>query len=697
MITDGDYLKRTIDALHLDDDAQKEETRKNAGNIVKSIMLAYGGSSDNISTVAPEKPVTGLVYGRIQSGKTRAMIASTAMAFDNGFRISVVLTSNINDLVSQTHLDFTTGLPGVMTFTKDNDLDKEIANAKVQLEMGNGRMLIVGSKGPLSLKNISKFLKAISAEIYPSIIFDDEGDQASLDTNTARRSRSTTTGVAVAPSKINAIIQSELRPALLRHVYVSVTGTPQAVLLQSADATHRPSFITMLPPGGDYIGGDHFFNTEEPETNPDHLIATVDQNEKIELLDETLPIPKGLRQSILFFLVTASAAIENEGMQDKGYAFLCHPSLKNEEQGIAEKRINEFLIELAKVLFGAPNQQILDELQAEYETLKSNLGNKTPSFDRIKEIIKQQLATKRLLVINAKVKRQGIAYGNGLNFLIGGNTLGRGIAVKNLLVTYYVRDSKISQIDTMHQHARMYGYRKKTLSYTKLFIPRHLYYKFRDIHDSDKDLRAFIEKYKSELPSSFPIEYTYDLRTTRPGVLDVKKTDTLRPKMHLFPNYVTVPQEVRSYQKVLEIIRKHFGFTNSEDENQMDTRTSKAGIIITKEQAIEIVKGIKTKSKNTWRDKTISAVITKVSDHYGGQVKLRYRTADRTVDSDGFFSTGAISGPELTESRAESMPTLWIMAVKTTAGSNAGAGKKFIYPSFIVPENFPKLFMFNRG
>jgi hypothetical protein len=36
---------------------------------------------------------------------------------------------------------------------------------------------------------------------------------------------------AVAPSAINNIIQNRLRPALPRHVYVGVTGTPQAVLL----------------------------------------------------------------------------------------------------------------------------------------------------------------------------------------------------------------------------------------------------------------------------------------------------------------------------------------------------------------------------------------------------------------------------------------------------------------------------------
>lgn len=119
-------------------------------------------------------------------------------------------------------------------------------------------------------------------------------------------------------------------------------------------------------------------------------------------------------------------------------------------------------------------------------------------------------------MINARVKRQGIAYGSGFNFLIGGNTLGREIAIRDLLVTYYVRDSRISQIDTMHQHTRMCGYRRDTLGYTRLYIPRHLYYRFRDIHHSDEDLRSFIERHRAELPVSFPVEFTFNLRTTHP-------------------------------------------------------------------------------------------------------------------------------------------------------------------------------------
>jgi hypothetical protein len=112
MIKNGKNFSATLKALKLDA-SQSRETTKNATEIVTAIIKAYGSTTGrNINPARiPPKPVTGLVYGRIQSGKTRAMIASTAMTFDNKFRIAVVMTSNINDLVDQTHIDFTNALP----------------------------------------------------------------------------------------------------------------------------------------------------------------------------------------------------------------------------------------------------------------------------------------------------------------------------------------------------------------------------------------------------------------------------------------------------------------------------------------------------------------------------------------------------------------------------------------------------------
>jgi Z1 domain len=696
IITDGHYFAATIGALNLQP-PQAAATTQNATSITNAVMRAYGiGADGNIEPARiPPRPVTGLVYGRIQSGKTRAMIASTAMAFDNRFKISVVMTSNINDLVSQTHIDFTLGIPGITTFTKDSDLTREVANTRMYLERGDGRLLIICSKGATSLRNISQFLRAIGANGFPTILFDDEGDQASLDTNTRRRSR--TRGASVAPSTINDIIQNTLRRAVPKHVYVSVTGTPQAVLLQSADSTHRPSFIEMLPPGASYVGGNAFFNTDEPEDNQ-NLIVLVNPNEQRELLNRSRPIPSGLRQSILFFLVSASAALRILSRPERGYSYLCHPSLKNDEQEIAEDRISTFLTNIYDALLpGATGgAEILRDLRNAHATLATTLGARTPSFDLVVETIIQNLPTRRLLVINARVRRQGIQYGQGLNFLIGGNTLGRGIAIRDLLVTYYVRSTQISQIDTMHQHARMYGYRSNTLAYTRLFIPRHLYHRFRDIHHSDEDLRTFIEEHRAGLPTTFPVEFGYNLRATRQGVLDVGKIDTLRPGMQVFPNAIILPQVARAYRTILDQLRDHFGVNNGTP--QTIEAAAGQGVLVSKDQAIALVNLIRTGSKNTWRDSTIADVIEKVTDAFEGQILLRFRTANRRIREGGSIPTGILSGDEVNTARITETPTLWIVAATASIESEEGmAGENFMYPTFVIPNAFPSLFMFNRG
>jgi Z1 domain len=553
------------------------------------------------------------------------------------------------------------------------------------------------SKGNKSLTNVAKFLRALSADRYPAIIFDDEGDQASLDTNTRKRAKQATSGVLVGPSPINDIIQNKLRPAVQRHVYVSVTGTPQAVLLQSADSSHRPSFIKMLPAAASYVGGNEFFSEDEPEDNQ-RLITLVDRNEKQLLLNPRNPIPAGLRSSILFFLVSAAAAIKNIGLQPHGYSYLCHPSLKNDEQAKAEARIDNFLTEVLDALLGGVSaNDVLDDLEAAHTQLSSTLDAQTPSFDEVKKILRDYLPLRRLLTINAKVKRNGINYGKGLNFLIGGNTLGRGIAIRDLLVTYYIREAKVSQIDTMHQHARMYGYRSVTIEYTRLFIPKHLYYRFRDIYSSDEDLRAYIERHAA-LPATFPVEYTSGLRATRLGVLDAKKIDTIVPGKQVFPNYIVLPQPDRVYEKALGLVRGHFGFTTESVDDIVDK--GRQGVMIDPMQAAALINPIKTRSRNIWRDNTIAEIIRRVSEKFGNQVMFRFRTAERTVGEDGFISTGMLfggAGGDLLVARAARVPTLWVMSVPTRAGSADGAGLKFMYPTLVVPDSYPTLFMFNRG
>lgn len=699
----GNFLRETLDSLKLKGEG-RSTTIANAKSIVQKIVDAYeknvgkGLLSKKGKKRALQKPPrkgvgpTGLVYGRIQSGKTRAMIASTALAFDNGFRIAVVMTSNSNDLVSQTHLDFN-DLKGVTVLNKDEELDKKVQTVKLDMEKFERCILVVTSKGDKSLPNITNFLTKVEAHLYPTLIIDDEGDQASLDTNTYKRS--STGDLTLKPSTINREIV-KLRKSLPSSVYISVTGTPQAVLLQSASSDNRPSFVDLLPPGKGYIGGDYFFHTEEPDQNDYKLISLVPPGEQAKLLNRRQDMPEGLKNSILFFLLSASAAKINNGLPDKGYQYLCHPSLKNNEQSRAEDRISTFLNKVKSALApgNAYETDIEDALVVQYNELKAQLGSrKTPGLQALKVVIERELFQTKILVINFRNnKRHGIEYGQSFNILIGGNTLGRGIAIPNLLVTYYVRSARSSQMDTIHQHARMFGYRKKTLPYTRLFTTRDLYYRFRDIHYSDSGLRHFIQQHISSFPNAFPVEVSYGLKATRKGVLDVNTTESIYPGMQIYPNYMKLPQAPGAYKKIMKMVDIALNAKNPTERES----TGKKGCTISTEEVIKIVSLIKTKSSNSYNNKTIGAVIQKLSQRLSTDFLLKYRKADRTVGENGFLSQGTISGMEQNKGRQNSKPTLWIMSVSVKKNGKPGNNEVFAFPTIIVPNRLPKVFVFSK-
>lgn len=674
---------------------QAVATTDNATNITGAIIQAYGATDEGglDLTHTPEQPVTGLVHGLIQGGKTRAMMTTTAMAFDNGFRIAVILANNLHDPVWETHLEIMRTLPGLKTFTSENDFCGDAEITKMHLEIGEGRLLMICPKEAKSVSVIADFLQEIEAERYPVILFDNEGDQAWLDVKSGRRAGP---GVAVAPGAINKVIQNRLRRVVPRHVYVSVTGTPQAVLLQSANAAQRPAFIQMLPPGNSYVGGTRFFDAQEPESAQD-LIVLVDQHEQRELLRAGPGIPAGLRESMVFFLVSAAAAIKNSGVPANGYCHLCDASLKESEQEKVEQKISAFLTSVygALLVRGEVQDPIIRDLKAALAKLAATPGAETPSYEDIAATLVQYLPTRRMLVINERVEREGIAYGRGLNFIIGGDTPGRGMAIAELLVTYYVRDARISQADTMHQHTRMYGYRAGTRPHTRLFIPRHLYYRFRDIHHADEELRAFIEQHRAEVPAAFPVESTFDLRTSRPGVLEVGNIDSLRPGMQLYPNHIKIPQPPHAYKAVLELL---YLLTGSPNTNLDEiARWAEPGVPITPANALALLAHIKTGSTNTWRDGTIAVVIKKVARQFENRITLRFRQAERPIREEGFISTETLSGEELQAARDAEVPTLWIIGARTTEGRTASAGREFMYPIFVIPNRFPSVVMFNRA
>ena len=80
-----------------------------------------------------------------------------------------------------------------------------------------------------------------------------------------------------------------------------------------------------------------------------------------------------------------------------------------------------------------------------------------------------------------------------LNIFIGGQVLDRGITLANLIGFYYGRRPSKFQQDTVLQHSRMFGYRRKNLAVTRFYTSRSIRKAMQQMEEFDVSLREAIE------------------------------------------------------------------------------------------------------------------------------------------------------------------------------------------------------------
>lgn len=672
----------------------KREVRENAAALLKQIILAfektYGADPLGSDWKREGKEPTGLVYGRIQSGKTRAMITTTAMAFDNGFKIVIVLTSNNNRLTDQTHKDFQRGLPGIKVLCKRDlkkdrlELEQEHIERLLRRDGGPG-IVVVTSKNSKSLSDIATFLKKVNADVLPAIVFDDEGDEASLDTNTRRRSN----GEEIAASRIHELIhgQASVRDTLFYELFVSVTGTPQAILLQSKNSAYDVVFKELLRTGSDYTGGETFFPDPDPK-NSSHVVV-VDSEEKFVLLDESQDIPTGLKNAICFFLLAAVGAYKKNGWEE--YKLLCHPSVKQNDHVIVRKQIAAYIANIIDHLCEKKPNPELDECFAkQYEELKKT-AKKLPPLREMLAIVSEHITQREIFTINAKTTDDDFVYSPHFNFLIGGNSIGRGLAIKNLLITYYVREPKIANMDTMYQHARMFGYRRKTIDFTRVYLPYQLYARFRSIYESDEKTREFIAtSTDAESPLTIEVDVT-QLRPTRANVIDANAVATVLPGTQLYPDRPIYKRAEARLVRAKTLRKLKVIFPTYEHDGS-------TGRDISPEEAVTLLRGIRTDAANAWSDKMVRDQLRSIAQSNGGKVRLFYREARRRAGTElggrRVLPTGVLSGDEFQASQNVGYPVLWIFDVGAEVKKDWDKNE-FVYPTVIFPKSM-KAFVFNK-
>ena len=457
----------------------------------------------------------GLIYGNIQSGKTAVILALIAIAADNGYQRFLVLTSDLNDLYDQT-LDRTR-----------NTLHGLSVVGKTGFRAPPSGLLppsvLVVSKNVKVLRQAQRIVSDPSWRDQSVMIIDDEADQASLDTTVNRPARG--------PSGVNRGIIA-LRQACPALAFVQTTATPQALLLQDAGTPFKPDFVRVTTPGAGYCGGDVFFIRED-FNNPRYLRFV--QPLDVVQLRTSQQLPASLEDALSGFLV--GAALLRLAGTPTNYQALVHTSLKQAEHRLVTQLVMGFATAVALALgewtaarvsgqaLTPASQRLLQGLQRAYLDMSTGAaGTQLPPPGDVLAEIAGSIHSTTVTEINSGTGEGVQSNPNRRHVInVGGTKLGRGVTLKKLLMTYYARDAQRPQMDTVLQHARMYGYRHGELPYTRIWIPPHLADRFLNIHRADNAMRERALATGSVIPViPLPIR---NLRPSRSNVLSQRSVE----------------------------------------------------------------------------------------------------------------------------------------------------------------------------
>ena len=429
---------------------------------------------------ASKEETNGLVYGLVQSGKTGVLISTGAMGADEGYRTIIVLTSDNDPLYDQTLGRVQEAFPGIDILGKNDFKD---ADAFIERIKAN-TCAVVATKNASRLGTLIDNFKRGRMRGSSCLIIDDEADQASPNTRASRDDGT--------KSPINERI-TELRTLFERNTYLQVTATPQALFLQRPGHSFRPKFTVLSHPGHDYVGGEDFF------ADASKLVKEFDLQDIAVLAPGSQPsprldIPTSLLRALDTFMIGATYKRTSDAEQN--CAFLCHVSTRTSDHGHIVDLLRSYKTDLAAGL-KSKNAKVIRRLREAYDDLaQTHEGLRASAFDSLLDAIEFFSPGITVKLVNGETD-EDVAVRSPYNLFVGGNKLGRGVTIKNLLVSYYGRHPKKPQADTVLQHARMYGYRRKDIGLLRLFLPA-LHTVFKAINKMEQGLRDLIAENSNE-------------------------------------------------------------------------------------------------------------------------------------------------------------------------------------------------------
>ena len=481
---------------------------------------------------APPKQETGLVVGYVQSGKTQSFTTVAALARDNGCQMIIVITGtslNLRDQSTQrlekdldlhtlSHRKWHHFKSSAFNQSDRNNIKNVLASWQDPTvpQWQRQTVLITVMKHHQHLKNLIDILSGLDLSEVPTLVIDDEGDQASLNTLVQKGEASTT---------YQRILS--LRECLPHHTFLQYTATPQAPLLINLIDVLSPNFVKVLTPGAEYTGGKAFFHDGDGLNR----ICTIPGS---DIPTKEFPLdapPESLLEAMRLFFLGVTAALVLEGENLKGNrSMMIHPSREtflHEQYVFWIEEVKNYWLELLAFDGEDPDRlDLLEEFRNSYKDLQDTVPD-LPSFEMLLPSLLHAIRQTQPKEFNAtKGRTPPIVWENAYSYiLVGGQAMDRGFTFRGLTVAYMPRGRGVGNADTIQQRARFFGYKKDIFGYCRVFLEAGVLDAYRHYITHEEDVRERLIAHSKtgkpldEWKRAFFLDKT--LKPTRQNVLDI--------------------------------------------------------------------------------------------------------------------------------------------------------------------------------
>jgi len=458
----------------------------------------------------------GLVLGYVQSGKTASMAATIAKAADSGYRMVIVLAGMTNVLRQQTQIrllsDVVNHNPALWLegTTIESDF-KPGSSPKLPVPTRNSCSLFVVKKNAAVLSRLKKALNKLSEierKTLPTLIIDDECDQASINTSAYRSS----------VTRINGLIRDLCRK-LVKVTYVGYTATPYANVLMAETSVdgrrdlYPSEFIISLDEPDGYFGARRLFgddidvekNTELPYIRrvPDEDREWLQPASRKEREEFTPRITSSLHDACDWFLLSL-AARRARGKEGEHCCMLIHTTIYAACHRQMRSMIKRAWLTPTLDALKTNERERLEQLRALWERESSALGSERrfeldcpdspETFEELIPVLSAAAESVTMTVENSESEYSERLDFNGKkpvhSIVIGGNVLARGLTIEGLVCSYFIRTS--SQYDTLMQMGRWFGYRRGYEDLPRIWMTRDLENAFRELVTVEEIIRSEI-------------------------------------------------------------------------------------------------------------------------------------------------------------------------------------------------------------